>query len=63
MREALSGWLSAVRLECRILRDEAYLLEMDDRLLADVSLTREGVAGGALRHRRGWQNKESDPPS
>jgi hypothetical protein len=48
MREALSGWLSAVRLECRILRDEAYFLEMDDQFCQGsrhCPLAEEGLGG------------------
>lgn len=42
-------WSSGVRLDARVLRDEARLRETDARLLADVGLTREDVARGALR--------------
>ena len=52
LRVAVAAWSSGVRLGARVFRDEAHLREMDPRLLADVGLTREEVARGALRP--GW---------
>ena len=49
LRAVVAAWSSGVRLGTRIFRDEAHLREMDPRLLADVGLTREDVARGALR--------------
>ena len=49
LRVALAAWSSGMRLGARAFRDEAHLREMDPRLLADVGLTREDVARGALR--------------
>ena len=49
LRAAVAAWSSGVRFGIRVLRDEAHLREMDLRLLADVGLTREDVARGALR--------------
>ena len=52
LRLAMAAWSSGVRLGTCVLRDEAHLREMDSRLLADVGLTREDVARGALRSGR-----------
>lgn len=49
LRAAVAAWCLGVRLGARVVRDEAHLREMDPRLLADVGLTREDVARGALR--------------
>lgn len=53
LHAAVGAWFGSVRLGARILRDEGYLREADPRLLADVGLTREGLARGALRQDRG----------
>jgi len=49
LRVAATVWFSGVRLGTRVLQDEGHLREMEPRLLADVGLTREDVARGALR--------------
>ena len=49
---AVAAWLAGVRLAACVLRDEAHLIEMDPRLLADVGLAREDVVRGAIRP--GW---------
>ena len=53
LQAAVSAWIAQLRLDACALRDEVRLAEMDARLLADVGLTREDVARGALRQLRG----------
>jgi len=53
LRLAVAAWSTGVSLGVRVLRDERHLLEMDPRLLADVGLTREDVARGALQPGQG----------
>lgn len=48
----VAAWNATVLAETRVREDERRLREADPRLLADVGLTREDVARGALRPRR-----------